>query len=159
MCNFVKAILLACFFSRSVPLLWSTSRSISPSDMSPRVKPDMIPAKHTKKIEMPPKIHHRKDPISAGFSPPTKNCPPNSPATIILNNIAMKSKPPKPLGTNLTPAAEKNEKKKDLNKTSVKPHRTLQPKHKLVHKIPARLQPKRAGIATTRVSTSSTKEF
>ena len=112
---------------------------MSPSDMSPRVNPDMIPAKHTKKIEMPPKIHHRKDPISAGLSPPTKNCPPNSPATIILNNIAMKPKPPKPLGTNLTPAATKKTKEQkkrpqqNLRKTSPN---SLQPKHKLVHKNP-----------------------
>ena len=43
----------ACFFSVTVPLRWRISRSTRPNDMRPRVRPDMIPAKRTRKQEIP----------------------------------------------------------------------------------------------------------
>ena len=48
----------ACAFSLAVPPDFSTSRSTGLIDMSPRVSPDMIPAKATRKIEIAQQSHH-----------------------------------------------------------------------------------------------------
>lgn len=47
-----------------VPLRWRISRSTRPRDMSPRVSPDMIPAKRTRMQETPAYMNHQKVPNS-----------------------------------------------------------------------------------------------
>lgn len=52
-----------------MPLRWRISRSTRPSDIRPRVRPDMIPAKRTRKQETPAYTNHDTDPN--GISSPT----------------------------------------------------------------------------------------
>jgi len=52
----------ACFFSEGEPLRSRISRSTRLRDMRPRVRPDMIPAKHTRKQQMPAYAIHVTDP-------------------------------------------------------------------------------------------------
>lgn len=52
----------ACFFSEGEPLRWRISRSTRPRDMRPRVRPDMIPAKMTRRQDIPAYTNHHTDP-------------------------------------------------------------------------------------------------
>ncbi|GER44751.1 essential meiotic endonuclease 1A, partial [Striga asiatica] len=54
----------ACFFSAGVPLRWRISRSTRPRDMSPNVRPDIMPAKRTRKHEIPAYVNHNTVPNS-----------------------------------------------------------------------------------------------
>lgn len=61
----------ACFFSVTVPLRWRISRSTRPNDMRPRVRPDMIPAKRTRKQEIPAQTNHHGVPKRISSAPKT----------------------------------------------------------------------------------------